>query len=286
VEDIREYIESGILELYVLGDLSPEEKLQVEAMAAQHTDVKAEIEDIERSMEFYAEANAIEPAEALRDKIMNSLLTNLGDDRIFTKTRKHTEEDIPYEDDNTGAKVIEIPVRAGNFYKYAFAACLALLLVSVYGIVNLYSRLQERDAQLTAMTAEREKIANQVNLMDRELGVYRDPVYKVLRLKGTPKSPDAALTLAWNTSNKKIMLDMKSMKLPAHDPKHQYQLWAIAGGKPIDLGVFDAAGKLDSSMVKEMKAIAAAEMFAVTVEPMGGSVNPTITEMVVAGATN
>ena len=32
MEDIKAYIESGILELYVLGDVTPEEKLQVEAM--------------------------------------------------------------------------------------------------------------------------------------------------------------------------------------------------------------------------------------------------------------
>jgi len=36
LEDIKAYIESGILELYVLGDVTPEEKLQVEAMAAKH----------------------------------------------------------------------------------------------------------------------------------------------------------------------------------------------------------------------------------------------------------
>jgi hypothetical protein len=33
VEDIRAYIETGILELYVLGDVTSDEKLQVEEMA-------------------------------------------------------------------------------------------------------------------------------------------------------------------------------------------------------------------------------------------------------------
>jgi anti-sigma factor RsiW len=69
VENIKEYIESGILELYVLGQLSPDEKLQVEEMAAKHTAVKAEIEDIERSMEVFAEEHAVEPSEDLRGKI-------------------------------------------------------------------------------------------------------------------------------------------------------------------------------------------------------------------------
>ena len=48
VEDIKAYIESGILELYVLGDISTEEKLQVETMAAKHPAIKAELDEIER----------------------------------------------------------------------------------------------------------------------------------------------------------------------------------------------------------------------------------------------
>ena len=60
MEDIKAYIESGILELYVLGDVSPEERRQVEEMAVKHPAVKAELDEIERSMEFYAEQNAVD----------------------------------------------------------------------------------------------------------------------------------------------------------------------------------------------------------------------------------
>ncbi|TFF34298.1 anti-sigma factor [Mucilaginibacter psychrotolerans] len=284
MENIKEYIESGILELYVLGSISPDEKLQVEKMAAENAEVKVEIEAIERSMEAYAEVHAIAPPEVLRGRILNSLLTNLADDRIFTKAHSRTEE--VFEDDDVEAEnVIAMPVRQPSFFKYAFAACLVLLLISVYGLINLYSKLQDTNTQLTAMQLDKQKIANDVSNREKELNIYRDTVYRILRLKGTPKTPTAAMTIAWNTINKKIVLDMKSMKLPEHDSAHQYQLWALVGGKPVDLGVFDSANAIDTSGVKEMKAIAAADAFAVTVEPMGGSVNPTITEMVVSGAS-
>lgn len=283
MEDIKEYIESGILELYVMGDVSPDERLQVEKMAAEHITVKAEIEEIERSLELYAEAHAVEPSEALKGRIIGSLVTNLGDDRIFTKARTH--EEIFEDDEVWGDNVVQMPARQPNYFKYAFAACLALLLVSIYGLITMYSKLQDTNTQLTAMQLDKQKIANEVNLKQQELDIYRNPVYKVLKLKGTDKAPSAAMTIAWNTVNKKIMLDMKSIKLPNHDNRHQYQLWALVGGKPVDLGVFDSAGLADTSRVKEMKAIAAADAFAVTIEPMGGSVNPTVTEMVVSGAS-
>lgn len=273
MENVKAYIESGILELYVLGDISAEEKLQVEDMASKFPEIRAEITEIERSMEFYAEEHAIEPAADLRQRILGSLLVNLGDDRIFTKAVTHHDDD----------HIVALPVaRVNSFYKYAFAACLTLLLVSVYGLVNLYSKLQESNTQLTALQTNNTRIANQVNLMDNQLNMYRDTTYKVLRLKGLPKTPTAAMILAWNSVSKKVIVDVQSMKLPKNDKQHQYQLWALVNGKPVDMGVFDTPAS-DTVGVKEMKAIASAQGFAVTLEPTGGSINPTMDQMVVIG---
>lgn len=273
MENVKAYIESGILELYVLGDISAEEKLQVEDMASKYPEIKAEITEIERSMEFYAEEHAVEPSENLRHRVLGSLLVNLGDDRIFTKAVTHQDDD----------NIVTLPVnRVNNFYKYGFAACLTLLLMSVYGLINLYSKLQDSNTQLTALQTDKLRIANQVNLMDSQLDMYRDTTYKVLRLKGLPKTPTAAMILAWNSVSKKVMVDVQSMKLPKHDDKHQYQLWALVSGKPVDMGTFDMP-EADTAGIKEMKAIASAQGFAVTLEPMGGSVNPTMDQMVVIG---
>jgi anti-sigma-K factor RskA len=273
VENVKAYIESGILELYVLGDISATEKAQVEEMAQKYPEIKAEITEVEKSMEFYAEAHAIEPTEDLRHRVLGSLLVNLSDDKIFTKAVTHQDDD----------NIVALPAaRVNSFYKYAFAACLTLLLISVYGMVNLYSKLQDSNTQLTALQTDKVRIANQVNLMDSQLDMYRDTTYKVLRLKGLPKTPTAAMILAWNSVSKKVIVDVQSVKLPKNDKQHQYQLWALVNGKPVDMGVFDAPGA-DTVGVKEMKAIASAQGFAVTLEPMGGSVNPTMDQMVVIG---
>jgi anti-sigma-K factor RskA len=277
LEDIKAYIESGILELYVLGDISADEKLQVEDMASKFADIKAELTEIENALEIYAEKQAVEPSEQLRNKVLNSLLTNLGDDRTFTKPRKHQEEE--YEDER---EKVTLPVKRINFYKYAFAACLTLLLISIYALVNLYSKLQDSNTQLASLLSDKQHIANQVNLLDNQLDMYRDPTYKVLKLQGTPKTPKSALTVAWNSESKKVMVDMESIKLPQTDKKHQYQLWALVSGKPVSIGLIDTPAA-DTSGLKEMKSIASAEAFAVTLEPTGGSVNPTMDQMVVIG---
>jgi hypothetical protein len=276
VEDIKAYIETGILELYVLGDITPDEKLQVEVMALKHPAVKAELDAIELSMELYAKENAVEPSENLRGRILGSILTNLGDDRNFTAAPRHEESDS-YEEDN----IVALSKPSGNnFYKYAFAASLALLIASTIALVSVYSRLQQSNGQLIALQLQNQHFTNRVNLMDKELSVFRDPSFKLLKLQGT-KNPDMAVTVAFSAAKKKVMIDMRNMKLPHNDKDHQYQLWALVGGKPVDLGVFDATA--DSTHMKEMKSIALADAFAVTLEPKGGSVNPTMDQMMVLG---
>jgi mannose-6-phosphate isomerase-like protein (cupin superfamily) len=57
---IKDYIESGILELYVLGDLTEAEVLEVESTIGAHPELKQEIHAIEKALEFYAHAHALE----------------------------------------------------------------------------------------------------------------------------------------------------------------------------------------------------------------------------------
>ena len=267
-------MESGILELYVLGDVTPDEKIQVEMMASLHPAVKAELDEIERSMELFAEENAIEPSEELRGRVLGSLLTNLGDDRTFEKVAVKSITD----------NVVALPQpRVNNFYKYAFAACLALLLASIVALVSMYSQLQQSTNQIAALQSDKQHFANTVNLKDQQLEIFRDASFKFLKLQGTPHAPSAALTIAWSPAKHKVMVDMSSAKMPENDKDHQYQLWAIVAGKPVDLGVFDA--NPDSTDMKQMKEIAAVstDAFAVTLEPRGGSVNPTMDKMMVIG---
>jgi anti-sigma-K factor RskA len=273
VEDLKAYIESGILELYVLGDITTEEKLQVETMAANHPAIKAELDEIERAMELYAEENAVEPPENLRSRVLNSMLTNLGDDNTFTKAGDVKDNIITLP-----------PQKQSSFYKYAFAACLALLIASGIALMNLYNKLQESNTQIAALQIDKQHFANKVNFVEGELGVLRDTTFKFLKLNATPHAPSgAAITIAWSKNKHKVMVDMANVKMPANDSAHQYQLWAIVAGKPVDLGVFDA--NPDSAGMKEMKEIAAikTDAFAVTLEPRGGSVNPTMDQMMVIG---
>mgnify|MGYP006167995795 CR=1 FL=1 len=275
MENIKEYIESGVLELYVIGDLSVDERLQVEKMASLYPEITAELRDIELAMEGVAQKLAANPSENQKAKFLNAI-TFASDEQEALNTISE-------------AKVVSISSKSLNFYKYSFAACLALLLVSVIAIVNLSSNLNNYKEQVAQLQSSNQNFANQVNYLDKQveignqaIGVYTNPDNKFVNLAGTPNSPDSKLIIAFNPKEQKVSLDLKSMKMPVTDAEHQYQLWALVDGVPVDLGVFDAEG--NGIGFKDMKSIGKAQAFAVTLEPKGGSKNPTLDQMVVMGA--
>ncbi|MVN90833.1 anti-sigma factor [Mucilaginibacter aquatilis] len=276
MEETREYIESGILELYVLGDLSTEEKLQVQAMVQKHPLVKAELQEIEKAAYLYADLHQTEPSPVLRDRVLNSLLTNFADDRnLKTVTNRREEATVRKMNASSAAKPT-----VSVFYKYGFAASLLLLCASIAATAILYSRLRQSQQQLITLAQSNQKFANQVSFMQDEISVFRDPSFKLIQLKGTAKAPNSALTVAWSATRKKVMVDLKSVKLPETSKDQQYQLWAIVDQKPVDLGVFDGA-LTDTADMQLMKSVSTAQAFAVTIEPRGGSSNPTMEQMVV-----
>ena len=72
MKTLKNYIESGILELYVMGMTSPEESAAVQEMAVRHEEVRIEIDEIGQATEAYAQAHAIEPSTTIRPLLMAS----------------------------------------------------------------------------------------------------------------------------------------------------------------------------------------------------------------------
>ena len=217
MKDLKTYLESGILELYILGDLSMEEMLEVEEMAAQNSEVKAELDAIENALQAYAQANSIQPSTAVRKRILAVLDSNPA-----------SEKEIPVRQLNPSGK-------ASDFYKYAFAASVALLLVSVLLLLNLNNQLKESNSQLAVLESANQQFSNRVNYMDKELEdsrkfleIYQKPSeYIMVDLKGSPKAPQAGLTVAFHPAKEEVMIDLSTLKMPSNDDQHQYQLLSL-----------------------------------------------------------
>lgn len=100
---------------------------------------------------------------------------------------------------------------------------------------------------------------------------------QVITLKGVEKHPEAKATVFWNQNTKEVYLNADS--LPKAPKGMQYQLWAIADGKPVNAGMYNE--EKDSKIA--LSKIAKAQAFAITLEKENGSDVPTMENMFVMG---
>ena len=73
MQNIQDYIASGILELYVLGVTDKKENEEIERMALSHIEVREEIENISDAIESYTMQNAAAPDPTIKPFLMATI---------------------------------------------------------------------------------------------------------------------------------------------------------------------------------------------------------------------
>ena len=299
MENFQDYIESGILELYALGELSVAEQAAVEAQAASHPEVRAELAQVQAALGFYAEAHAIAPPAAMRERVLHNVMAQIAPATARPSTSLRADVDVltaapvaaaaaPRAADEAvirsmASAPVAIPSSRSN---WAVAASVALLL-SLGANFLLYSNWKNANAQVVALQGDQARFAQNSRVVNQQLGdlrqenqVMRNDEFRAVALAGTKTAPTAKARVFFNVATHKVYVDVRS--LPALPAGKQYQLWALDKGKPVDAGVLTAATATGEGL-QHMKDIASAQTFAMTVEPAGGSAGPTLSTMTVVG---
>ena len=291
----QEYIESGILEVYAAGGLTDTERADVDRMALQYPAVKAALEEAHLAIEAYALQHAQTPPAYLQDRILQQI-QNLEPAAATQAAPVETaigatKEPSPFSTASAPeAKVISMEEAFFKARKKSTADRMrvaAMLLLLISAATNFYLYFQWKDSQQELAIAqqsvkqyayETSQLEYRTDRTENFLAVVRDPQTQSIVLKGTPQHATAAAKIFWNQETKEVFIDPAS--LPKAPDDRQYQLWALVDGKPVDAGVI--ASSTDELL--RMKTIEKAQAFAVTLEPKGGSVNPTMDAMYVMGA--
>ena len=265
--DTKEYISSGILELYAAGQLSETESADVEANIRKYTELKIEYEQIQKALYISALNNLKSPSE----KVKLALLKKVN----------------PAESENFKIGSTYTEARSYNSYRYLMAASIAFLLFSLAANFYLWNKLESAENEIAVLSDQKkliiqdyEAVSRKLSITSKDMEIMKDRNYKMVDLKGLEKSPGSNVLAFWNPESKKLYVGV--MSLPVPPPGKQYQLWALSNGKPVNAGVMDVDPS-DKSL-HEMKSMDDAQAFAVTLEPKGGSVNPTMNEMYVMGS--
>jgi len=272
---IEEYIASGILENYLLGVASPQEKQEVECMSHIYPEIKQELNALELAMENFLLAEETPITEDLWLKIEGQL----EDKNIRSISSPNSKE----------TKVTEIISinRSSRVATFGMIASIAAILIIGFFFVQTKNKLSNKEIQLASfqnemngLKQENSGIIDNLNHEKELVAFFSDPDTKSVMMKGIPaKDSTANSQVCWNAKNKKVMLCIG--QLPANPEDKQYQLWAMVDGKPVDLGVFDADG---THPMIPMISIENPQAFAVTLEKKGGSPTPTLSELYVLGA--
>jgi anti-sigma-K factor RskA len=258
--NIKEYISSGVLESYVLGELSERARAEVEKSLSLHAELREELSIIETAHEALLQNLGVRPKPDLKRKIF---------DRIASAKE---------------AKTIEMNGSSRN-WKLIAAASVTIAIISSVLAYHYHGEWTSSQKDLTALRERTQRVAEDYNRVnqtladfEKELQILHDPSFAKVVMNGTKNSPEALAFVYWNQSTSEVFLRVKNLKTLAAE--NQYQLWAIIDGQPVDAGVFD----INLAEILKMKAIPkGAAAFAVTVEPRGGQKAPTLETVQVIG---
>lgn len=260
--DRNEFILSGLLELYALGIASPEEKLMVEEYTLKYPELKQELNEIEISLEDYAQANAIQPSASVKEKLIDSIAKEIPEkEKSFLQATAVTK------------KVFHIPF----IYKLIAAAMVIFLIESIILTYSFYNKYKDtsRELQFAQQKLEQQEKYNQA--MTADINVMTDKNAMPVVLNGTLKAPDALAKIFWMKNTGQVYIDPSN--LPEAPVGKQYQLWAIVDGKPLDAGMI--ATEKGIYHIQKMKSFGNVQAFAITLEKAGGSPTPTMDQMIV-----
>lgn len=270
---IKEYISSGILELYAAGILSESESRNVEDIIKKYPEAKSEFEKIQNAIYFSISQNLKKPPDKIKDSILNNIrIRNTDAPNVHLISNSEKSEPVYKKQSNT--------------FRYLMAACIAFLLFSLAVNYFLMQKLKDANHEISVLSDQRkiivreyEAVHQKLNLASKDMEIMKDRNYKMADLKGMEISPGSNVLAFWNPDTKKVYISV--MNLPVPPPDKQYQLWALSNGKPLDAGVMDVDPS-DKSL-HEMKSMEDAQAFAITLEPKGGSENPSMDQMYVMG---
>jgi hypothetical protein len=254
----QDYIASGIIERYILGDVSTQEKKEVECMSHIYPEIEQELLQVQQTLEAVALQQSIEVPKHIKHNIFNIIKNEASSATI-----------------KPSAKIVELAsttatVKNPTNYKTFFVAACAIFILITTGITFILNQnssktetvLNEKIKSLEQDVAKTKQLLTEQSLLNTNTYI----------LQGNAKAPNATVTVMWNKETGNVYVNNVTLPKVANDK--QYQLWGLKDGKPIDLGVFDV-----HTAPQAMKQIKGMQAFAITLENKGGSPTPHLEQL-------
>ncbi|WP_170265169.1 anti-sigma factor [Salibacter halophilus] len=277
--NVKEYIESGILEAYALGQVSDQERQEVQCLTSIYPELKEELESVQQNLDEYAKAHAQKAPSDLKAKILAQVreteqlpVMEAVKEKAIDKTQEERLD--AGRGQNRNKSLVYWSVAAS----FLFILGLGLSYWQFNESEKLADQVEEQSLKLEGALEKLEKRENQLAKVDRRLNALTGSDYKRIPLKGTEKFNSSYAEIHWNKDAESVFINVSGLPTPPEGK--QYQLWALDGDQPISKGMIESE---DAGTIQEMLATAKADAFAITLEKEGGVEKPTLEQMVVLG---
>lgn len=235
-------------------------------MSEQYPEVQQALHEAEDALASYGLLHRKTPPVSVKEKIFKAL----------------AEDGQIHSDDDSQFSVAPPPSKNPLTRIIAIAASVLFLATVGFHLVRMADvrkQIRQLEQEKADLIAQNKSFMAQVQEARHELEVIGDPAFTTVVLSGVAGHDDKRALVYWNARSHAVYLKPTDLPTPPQDK--QYQLWGIVGGQPVNAGTYDrSAGEQD---LQQMVSIENAEMFAITIEPVGGSDQPTLDQMVVAG---
>jgi hypothetical protein len=155
---IKEYIESGVLESYVLGSASEEETQELLKLKQEHPEIKQALFELEVDMERLAQHIAIPPPPGMFTRIEDGINGLINAPEILPEVK---EADTGYKrfDKDKGNQFIDVEsesshMRIHKAWRWVFAAVFVLGKIFLVGFIYYYLSNQQSQDQIQQLKSE------------------------------------------------------------------------------------------------------------------------------------
>lgn len=220
---LQSFLNSGLIERYVLGETTNLEDLQVESFIAKYPEARLEYEKTQASLEILCKANAVEAPEF----VLHSILSDIEEDVDGVISIHRDSSKTPWY--SIAASIVALLFAGASFLLYQEnQALLQENNVVVDEIFDLRSDIDHNNARLDEVMKQFIKLNNP----DTEKYVFKGKNDRAKNLK----------TVAYiNAVEKTSMIDVVS--LPQLPEEQYYQMWAELQDRMVNLGILDATKK-------------------------------------------
>ena len=231
-----------------MGQLSSAERAEVESYLLTYPQLRNDLREIEKSLELYATSAAIKAPSGLKEKILDEIRNN--------------------------NKNVVVRKTSGMWPAIAALFGLGLLLLG-YLFYQKDNESKQLERQITIM---RDTCDATTNELTQQLNVLRQltlPGNKILSFQATPGFAQTELYLHHNIESGKNIIQVRN--LPDIAANQTFQLWSIkANQPPAPLDTFD----VPANGLIEVQFVTGTEVYAITIEPQGGSETPTLENLI------